>query len=277
MMSCWQEVTIVSDTGPALELLACGHAPALLFVHGSCCQASIWRPLMQAMHDLGISSAAVSLRGHGRSAGVEHLQEWRIENYVDDVIQAIQQLSVPLTLVGHSMGGLITRLAAARITPSGLVLVASSPVAGMLKDGWRMFFRHPATFLASSYQHSFLRLYRNPSVRRSLLFSRQRPESKLESLSLTLTEESWVAGNQMTKLLPTPSAVHCPVSVLGGADDFMVSVQSVRETARAYGVQPIFLPRCGHMMPIEIPPADLAALFQSILATQDSNRSTDSP
>lgn len=80
-----------------------------------------------------------------------------------------------------------------------------------------------------------------------------------------------MAGNQMTRLLPVPSAVHCPVSVLGGEDDFMVSVQSVRETARAYGVEPIFLPRCGHKVPIEIHAADLAALFQSILVAQDSS------
>jgi len=60
---------------------------------------------MQALHDLDISSAALSLRGHGRSAGIEHLQEWRIENYVDDVVHAVQQLRMLLTLVGHSMGG----------------------------------------------------------------------------------------------------------------------------------------------------------------------------
>lgn len=79
-----------------------------------------------------------------------------------------------------------------------------------------------------------------------------------------------MAGNQMTTLLPEPTAVHCPVAILGGADDFMVSMQSVRETARAYGVQPVLLPRCGHMLPIEVCPSDLAALLQSILATQNS-------
>lgn len=124
-MDCWHEVTIASENSPALELLMCGNDPSILFVHGSCCQASIWRPLMQAMRERGISTAALSLRGHGRSAGVDHLQEWRIEDYIEDVIRVIQQFDTPVTLVGHSMGGLVAQLVAVRTAVRGLVLMAS--------------------------------------------------------------------------------------------------------------------------------------------------------
>jgi pimeloyl-ACP methyl ester carboxylesterase len=124
---------------------------------------------MLALLDLGIASAALSLRGHGGSKGTEHLQQYRIEHYVQDVLQTLPRLVQPVTLVGHSMGGLVCQLAATKASLRRLILMAPSPVRGMREEGMRMVRRHPYTFLAAYFRRSFLRLYRNPRVRRSLL------------------------------------------------------------------------------------------------------------
>src|SRR5215469_8396460 len=185
-----------------------GHAPSVLFVHGACCQAIVWEPLMLALLDLGIASAAVSLRGHGGSKGAECLRQYGIEHYVHDVLQTLPGLVQPVTLVGHSMGGLVCQLAATQATLRRLILIAPSPVNGMRENGMRMVRRHPYTFLAAFSRRSFLRLYRDPRVRRSLLYHVGTPEAVIAAN--TLVEESWQAGNQMNTVLPHIARVRCP-------------------------------------------------------------------
>jgi len=125
--------------------------------------------------------------------------------------------------------------------------------------------RHPYTFLAAFFRRSFLRLYRNPRVRRSLLYHAGTPEAVVSRAANTLVEESWKAGNQMNAILPDPRQVQCPVAVLGAAEDFMVSPVSIQATAFAYKVEPVFLSASGHMIQSEIPAPRLAALFHSLL------------
>jgi pimeloyl-ACP methyl ester carboxylesterase len=60
--------------------------------------------------------------------------------------------------------------------------------------------------------------------------------------------------------------VKCPVLVVGGADDFMVSADSVRATAKAYGTAAVFIPRAGHMVQLESDPAALAQLIADFAA-----------
>jgi pimeloyl-ACP methyl ester carboxylesterase len=135
----------------------------------------------------------------------------------------------------------------------------------MRDDGMRMVRRHPYTFLAAFLRRSFLRLYRNPRVRRSLLYHAGTPEAVVSRAANILVEESWKAANQMNTILPDPAQLRCPVAVLGAAEDFMVSPASIEATALAYKVQPVFIPASGHMIQSEIPAPRLAAVFHSLL------------
>jgi pimeloyl-ACP methyl ester carboxylesterase len=164
------------------------------------------------------------------------------------------------------MGGLVCQLAATKTTLRRLILMAPCPIRGMREDGMRMARRHPYTFFVAFFQRSFLRLYRNPRVRRSLLYHAGTPETVISRAADTLVEESWQAGNQMNDVLPDPAQVRCPVTVLGADEDFMVSPASIQATALAYKVEPIFLPASGHMIQSEIPAPRLAAFIHSLLA-----------
>jgi pimeloyl-ACP methyl ester carboxylesterase len=244
-----------------LSCLLFGEKPRFLFVHGSSSSVAVWVPVMKAMAALGESCVAVDLRGHGRSSGREHLQSYRIQHYVEDVISVLKEYPSIRTLVGHSMGGLICQLVASRMRIGHLILVASSPVGGMLMDGLRMSLRHPVTMMAVFFRRSFARLYKVPAVARSLLFHPDTADDVVEESLARIQEESWLGGNQLNWLLPKPGRVTCPVSVIGGSHDKMVSPASVSATARAYGVAPVFVEGTAHMVPIEAEPQAFAKLL----------------
>ena len=81
----------------------------LLFVHGGCHGAWCWENFLPyfAMH--GYEAHAVSLRGHGASAGRERIRSIRVPEYVADVERAAGLLSSPPVLIGHSLGGYVVQ------------------------------------------------------------------------------------------------------------------------------------------------------------------------
>ncbi|WP_237214723.1 alpha/beta fold hydrolase [Falsiroseomonas oryziterrae] len=256
---------------PPLELVG-DAGPRFLLVHGANGSAAVWRQLAAALAVRGAASLAVSLRGHGASGGQTALQSFGIRDYVADVRRVLAALPVPPVLVGHSMGGLVAQLVAAEAPLAGLALLASSPTGGMRRDGARMLLRHPFTFLRAIRRRSFRALYAEPRLARALLFARATPEAVIRDYQAMLGEESWRAGTEMNELLPDPGAVRCPVLVIGGAEDAMVSPGSVRRTASAYRTAAVLLPGRAHMLQLEGDQDALAALLLSGPWTDSTGR-----
>jgi len=253
--------TIRRSRLPALTLMGSPSDPTVLLVHGANASKTCWRATLDELQNIGVSGAAIDLRGHGNSEGVDRLQQYQLADYVRDVTDALDALPTVRHLVGHSMGGLVCQLVAASRKLNKLTLVASSPVEGMRAEASRMFLRHPATFTAAIWKRSFLRLYQNRAVARSLLFH---PATSDQTVSLFLQdsqEESWLAASQMKTILPSPKEIDCHVDVLAGERDFMVSRKASEATARAYRTRLHVVQRCGHMIPYEADPAELARLL----------------
>ncbi len=250
---------------PMLAVTVTTQSPEILFIHGATATAETWIPLMYELQRLGMGSVAVDLRGHGKSHGHETLQVAGIRDYVADARDVIEQFQTAHVVVGHSMGGLVAQLLASEIKLQRAVLIASSPVGGMKVDGYRMARKHPWTFLAASVRRSFKRLYINETVARSLLFHPQTPDAVVRLFMSHVQEESWRAGSEMNSLLPDPSAVMCPISVIGGSDDFMVSRTSTEATAAAYHTQAVYIDHCAHMVPYEVEPHRLALAILSAI------------
>jgi pimeloyl-ACP methyl ester carboxylesterase len=254
-------VRVAARDGRHLALHILGDEPRILLVHGATATASTWKRLMPELAAVGKSSAAIDLRGHGHSSGAEELQKFVIDDYVEDVVHALNAFPSIETLVGHSMGGLVSQLAASQSNLSSLVLVASSPVNGMRKDGVRMACKHPWTFLRAGLTNSFRSLYRSRRVTRSLLFHQKSDDQLVTDFMNECQEESWRAGNQMKTYLPNPSLVKCTVRIIAGSDDFMVCRKSSSDTANAYGTELKVLEGCGHMVPYEADQKTLASLI----------------
>lgn len=107
--------------------------PPLVFVHGWCCDQTYFAPQVehfQARHRV----LAVDLRGFGASDAPE--QDYSMEGYADDVVWLCQQLGLARpVVVGHSLGGIVTVVLAARHPDfaRGIVLLDSAipPPAAM--------------------------------------------------------------------------------------------------------------------------------------------------
>ena len=92
--------------GGALRYLDEGSGePALLFVHGWCCDHTYWRPQISEFsrrHRV----VAVDLRGHGASDKPD--EEYTISGYVDDLAWLFGSIGLQRPVaIGHSMGGVI--------------------------------------------------------------------------------------------------------------------------------------------------------------------------
>lgn len=252
---------VSQDGQPRLAVRITGDSPQVLLVHGATCTADVWTSVLTALADLGTHAAALDLRGHGLSEGSEQLQSWRMDDYVSDVLAVLRRWDTIRILVGHSMGGLVAQLAATEAQLDRLVLVASSPSEGMLRNGFRMARAHPWTFTASYIRRSFKRLYKTPRVTRSLLFHPQTGQEMVDRYVGACQEESWIAGNQMMTRLPDPRRVACSVTVIAGERDFMVNRRASERTARDYRTSLMIFENCAHMVPCEANAVEVAKVI----------------
>src|SRR5512133_908335 len=118
--------------------------PPLLFVHGGYCDAWCWEPyVLPWFAARGYPAYALSLRGHGRSAGSEMLFMAGLSDYEADVEYAAAQLSEPPILIGHSMGAAVVDLIVAKRPVRGAALLALIPPAGLLPVATRLAAQHP--------------------------------------------------------------------------------------------------------------------------------------
>jgi pimeloyl-ACP methyl ester carboxylesterase len=80
--------------------------PALVFIHGWCCNQAMWRNQIEefaAKHRI----LAVDLRGHGESDKPD--QDYEIAGFVDDTTWLMREIGLDRpVIIGHSMGGVTT-------------------------------------------------------------------------------------------------------------------------------------------------------------------------
>ncbi len=92
--------------------------PALVFVHGWCCDGGYWSEQLGRFAQR-YKVVAVDLGGHGQS-GLER-QTWTIEAFGEDVKSVVEKLGLTeAVLVGHSMGGKVI-IEAARLMPGRVI------------------------------------------------------------------------------------------------------------------------------------------------------------
>jgi pimeloyl-ACP methyl ester carboxylesterase len=225
--------------------------PPLLFVHGSNLAAWCWQQHFLAFFAAaGYDAHALSLRGHGGSEGTERLQSFTLDDFTADVLDALGRIDGDPVLVCHSMGGVIGQriLREHPDTIAGLVLLASVPPAGLGADTARLMVSHSLEMTAMR-DFNTGRADRFPA---RLYLSDRLPDAEREALAARLQPESDKAGYALTGRLvrarPVPGR---PVLVMGGRADRIVSPQSVRATARAYGTEPVILAGMSHLVMLD--------------------------
>jgi len=225
----------------------------LLFIHGTLHTAACWDVhFLDYFVQHGYAAHALNLRGHGNSEGRENLRWTRIVDFVEDVVNAVQQLPSPPILIGHSMGGFIIQHYLEDHDIPGAVLLSSASPFGLLPTAIRTARRQPWAFAKVNLTMSLLPMIATPELVGEAFFSNDLPEELLVKYWKQTQDDSFRAFLDMVALdLPKPEKVKTPVLVLGAGQDNMIGRREVEVTARAYNTQAVIIPDVAHNSMLE--------------------------
>ena len=151
----------------------------LLFVHGAFIGAWCWdEHFLPYFAARGHDAWAVDLRGHGEQAVVSDFAS--LDDYVADVLLAIEQIGAPPVLIGHSMGAVVVQRAVRRAQVRALSLLAPVPPQGLLGSSFLLAAKNPEIFNEFNKIQVSDTLTASPELLRRAIFSPQLPAADVQ-------------------------------------------------------------------------------------------------
>lgn len=212
----------------------------ILFIHGMCCTGAVWDEFTKAFAARGYDCLAPNLRHHERGADLVALGMTGIADYVDDLVALVATLPEPPVVIGHSMGGLLAQLVAARVECRAVVALSSAPPAGIWAAPflavtrlmphflhWE-FWRQPMKF--SFDEIRFLAFNRMPAEEQARIYAQMVPESGRAGAEIGTW---WLQMPQVTRVVP--DQIHCPLLFMAGGRDRLIPASTCRANAELFG------------------------------------------
>jgi pimeloyl-ACP methyl ester carboxylesterase len=231
-----------------------GEKPPLLFVHGGYCDAWCWAPyFLPWFAARGHAAHALSLRGHGTSAGRETLFVAGLDDFAADVLAVAAGLPSPPVLIGHSMGAAVIERLLVTHPARGAALISPVPPTGVLPMAARLAAEQP-DYLMQLLQFDPARLTAHVlDVLRPYYFSPDVAPEILTEATKHLCAESPRALLDLSLRLhwQLPQRNDVPLFVLGAEGDRVSRADDVRATARHHGVEATIVPGLAHMLMLE--------------------------
>jgi pimeloyl-ACP methyl ester carboxylesterase len=231
----------------------------IVMLHGANECAWCFDTFRTVFQDLGWTCHAPDLIGHGAKAAdaAKTLVGVGMADYRAELETFLKTIAPQPVLLGHSMGALLAQLLAAQGLAGALVLVAPAPRAGILpqtdgekKLGQDLMGLGPFWKTVINPDFDLARVYslnRVPEDKQRATFDKFGPESGRAFFDLFF----WMFDRTGATVVDT-KAVTCPVLCLGGGDDNLISVATVKATAAGYpGATYWELQGHGHMLVLE--------------------------
>lgn len=214
--------------------------PAALMIHGAFCGGWAFDKFRTAFEEEGFCVLTPTLRHHdcGRNPPVA-LGTTSLLDYVSDLEKEMRALGSAPVLIGHSMGGLLAQILAARNKVRALILLAPSAPWGMLPSTWFEAVSAGAMLLAGDFWSKPIQPSYDIAATNAL--DLLLPSERAEVFARFVPE----SGRAMFEILHWPldmrraahvdeRAVKCPVLCFSGAHDKVNPPATVRRIARRY-------------------------------------------
>jgi pimeloyl-ACP methyl ester carboxylesterase len=231
----------------------------VVLVHGICHGAWCWERYLDHFAEAGHEVFAVSLRGHAGSEGRERLDTFGMADYVDDVRSVTASLDGRPALVGHSMGGAVVQRYLADdpsdVAAAVLLAPATSGGLGATRPGGRgllgMPLRNSPAGVLTAIRTAQGKPVTPAAQAGSPFFGGRLPPEDVARYAPMLQAESKRVISDLRRPYGASTSAGVPVMVIGSAADAWFDTASLRRTAKAYGVQPVVLPRLCHDMMLD--------------------------
>lgn len=217
----------------------------LILIHGLWSASWCWESWATHFSNLGWECWAINFRGRFEERPYPILKQLDFATCCEDAKRVIRGSPFPPIVVAHSAGGLVAQKAAEEEKISALVLLSSPPPKQVetaplrslrllrLKYSLLIFLRRPFRL----EERDFRRLWFGfiPEAEQSDVLRRVAPESSC------LVREFFERRVEVH-----PERIRCPVLVVGGEQDPVVPVASMRELAKSLGGDLKLYPDHGH-------------------------------
>ncbi|MFI4974285.1 MAG: alpha/beta fold hydrolase [Caulobacterales bacterium] len=210
----------------------------IVMVHGAFCGGWAFERFADPFIRAGHAVATPDLPGHGDDAGP--VSGLSMSDYARAIARVVRAQPRPPILIGHSLGGLVSALAAAQAPTAGLVLLAPSTPWGLTGASMEEAVSAVSLYSLGAYwfqaiapDYATLRRFsveRMPRAERRAVFERMGSES---GRALWETLNWWLDPFMTTMIHPTRIAA--PVLAVAGGRDVVHPAATVRETARRLG------------------------------------------
>ncbi len=233
----------------------------IVLVHGMWSKPHVWTNFRGFFEDRGYRVLTPALRHHDTDPGATPhptLGTTSLLDYVADIEAGIRALGHKPFIIGHSMGGLIAQMLAARGLARGAALLSTAPCASISAfDAGvaRIFLRELTT--VRFWQRPQLPTYK--TMRRSVLNGFNERDAR--NLYATLIPESgrtlfeiafWYLDRNRATLIDARK-VQCPMLLMTGLDDRLTPARLALRNAEYYGTRARLelLPGHAHWLPSE--------------------------
>ena len=214
--------------------------------HGAWC----WdQGFMQVFTEAGYNCFAMDLPGHeapGKNIGINQKS---IEDYVQAVHEAIEEIGDACILIGHSMGGFVTqKYLEIHQGCQAVILISPVPYFGILKGALRYVGKHPSAAI-----NLLLRDIYGPFVKNAQeLYHSTTDIKEIERYKGLMCAESFkVLIEMMFKPVKKPRSPEVPMLCIGAKEDQVIRLDEVRQTASFHAAQLSIAEAFGHNMMLD--------------------------